>query len=93
MLNAKAKGTRRERKSIELFEAQGYQCTRSAGSLGPWDAICVGPHDIVLLQVKSRKWPGAEETATLALYVAPPNVRKVVHRWENYARDPDVREL
>jgi Holliday junction resolvase len=40
-MNAKAKGSRNERRSIRLLEAAGYACTRAAASLGAWDIIGV----------------------------------------------------
>jgi hypothetical protein len=45
-MNAKAKGTRNEHRSIGMLEAAGYQCTRAAGSLGAWDIIGIGSTDL-----------------------------------------------
>jgi Holliday junction resolvase len=53
-VNAKAKGTRAEHRSIRLLEAAGYACTRAAASLGVWDIIGVGSTDVVPVQVKTR---------------------------------------
>lgn len=92
-MNAKAKGSRNEHRSIALLEAAGYRCTRSAGSLGEWDIIGVGSTDVVLCQVKTRDWPGAAEMETLKLFPAPANCRKLVHRWRDRQRLPDVREI
>ena len=52
-MNAKAKGTRNEHRSMQLLEAGGYRCTRAAASLGAWDVIGVSATDMVLVQVKS----------------------------------------
>ena len=93
MRNAKAKGTRNEHRSIALLEAAGYRCTRAAGSLGAWDLIGVSSTDFVLCQVKTRDWPGAVETETMRDFPAPRNARKLVHRWRDRQRLPDVREL
>ncbi len=38
-MNAKAKGTRNEHRSMRLLEAAGYHCTRSGASLGVFDII------------------------------------------------------
>ena len=92
-MNAKAKGTRNEHRSMTILEAAGYRCTRSAASLGEWDIVGIGSTDIVLVQVKTRDWPGTEEMAVLAEFVVPPNARKLVHRWRQRQRVPDVREL
>lgn len=92
-MNAKGKGTRNEHRSIRLLESVGYRCTRAAASLGAWDVIAVGTSDVVLLQVKTRDWPGTVEMETLKLFPAPPFVRKLVHRWRHRQRLPDVREF
>ena len=92
-MNKKKKGTGREHRSIEILERAGYSCTRAAASLGAWDIIGIGKTDFVLVQVKSRDWPGSAEMETLKLFPAPPNARKIIHRWRDYQRLPDVREI
>jgi Holliday junction resolvase len=92
-MNRKAKGTRNEHRSISILEAAGYRCTRSAASLGEWDVIGVGPTDTVLVQVKTRDWPGSVEMETLKIFPAPANCRKLVHRWRHRARVPDVKVI
>src|SRR5215471_17208799 len=92
-LNRKAKGTRNEHRSMAILEAAGYRCTRSGASLGVFDIIGIGSTDIVLCQVKSRDWPGTVETEAITLFPAPPNCRKLVHRWRARQQTPDVREL
>jgi hypothetical protein len=93
MPNAKGKGSRNERRSMALLEAAGYRCTRSAASLGEWDIIGIGSKDVVLVQVKTRDWPGTAEPEALRLFPAPANCRKLVHRWRDWSRLPEVREL
>lgn len=92
-MNAKAKGTRNEHRSARLLEAAGYAVTRSGASLGAWDLIGIGSTDVVLCQVKTRDWPGAVEMETLRLFPVPPNCRRLVHRWRDRQRIPDVREI
>ena len=92
-MNAKRKGTRNEHRSICLLEGAGYSCTRAAASLGAWDVIGIGSTDVVLLQVKTRDWPGTLEMERLKLFPAPPFARKLVHRWRDNQRLPDTREL
>lgn len=91
--NAKAKGSRCEHKSMELLEDMGYSVTKSGASLGAWDLVGVGPLDVVLVQVKANKWPGVPEMEVLRRFQCPPNCRKLVHRWRDYQRQPDVREV
>ena len=93
MKNAKAKGTRNEHRSRRILEAGGYAVCRAAASLGVWDLIGIGSTDVVLCQVKSRDWPGTVEMETLTTFPAPPFCRKLVHRWRDRQRMPDVREL
>jgi len=92
-MNAKRKGTRNEHRSIRLLETAGYRCTRAAASLGAWDIICIGSTDIVLCQVKTRDCPGTIEMETLRAFPAPANCRKLLHRWRDRQRTPDVREV
>jgi len=92
-MNAKAKGTRNEHRSIRLLETLGYRCTRAAASLGEFDIIAIGPTDVVLLQVKTRDWPGAVEMEQIRMFPCPPNCRKVLHRWKHRARLPDTKEV
>jgi Holliday junction resolvase len=93
MINAKRKGNRQEHRSKAILEAAGYAVCRAAASLGVWDLIGVGSTDVVLCQVKSRDWPGAVEMETLRSFRCPANCRRIVHRWRDRQRLPDVREL
>jgi hypothetical protein len=61
--------------------------------LGAWDIVAIGSQDVILLQVKSRDWPGSAELETLQAFPCPPNCRKLVHRWKDRQRLPDVKEL
>lgn len=92
-MNTKRKGTRNEWRSIRLLESAGYQCTRAAASLGVFDIIAVGAADVLLVQVKTRDWPGAVEIEAIRRFIAPANARKVVHRWRARQSLPDVREV
>lgn len=92
-MNAKAKGTRNEHRSRMLLETNGYRCTRAAASLGAWDIIGIGSTDVVLVQVKTRDWPGSTEMETLKDFPSPANCRKLVHRWRHRQRLPDVKEV
>ena len=53
-MSRKRKGTHNEHRSMDVLEAAGYRCTRSAASLGEWDIIGIGSQDVVLCQVKNR---------------------------------------
>ena len=92
-MNSKAKGARAEHRTMKLLESMGYACTRAAASLGVWDVVGVGPTDFVLVQVKSNAWPDAAEMESMKLFRAPSNARKLIHRWRDRTRLPDVREI
>ncbi len=92
-MNTKRKGNRNEYKSKKLLEAAGYAVTRAAASLGVWDLVAIGSVDLVLVQCKSNDWPRAAEMEQLRLFIAPPNCRRLVHRWRDRQRVPDVREV
>jgi Holliday junction resolvase len=92
-MNTKAKGNRNEHRSIAVLEAAGYKCCRSAASLGSWDIVGVSSTDVVLVQVKTRDWPGSVEMETMQLFQAPANCRKLIHWWRDRQRTPDVKEL
>lgn len=92
-MNAKAKGTRNEHRSRRLLEAAGYSVCRAAASLGVWDLVGIGSADVVLVQVKTNAWPGTVERETLAGFRCPANCRRLIHRWRDRKRIPDVIEL
>ncbi len=92
-MNTKAKGSKNERRTIKLLEASGYACMKAGASLGVFDVIAVGSQDIVLVQCKSNRWAGEVEMEAIRLFKAPPNARKLIHRWDDYARSPLVREV
>ncbi len=91
--NYKAKGTRNEHRLMRLLEAAGHSCTRAAASLGAWGIIGIGSADVVLVQVKTRDWPGAEGMEGLRLFRCPANCRKLIHRRRDRQNLPNVREL
>lgn len=92
-MNAKAKGSRAEHRSMRLLEAAGYSCTRAAAPLGAWDIVAIGSQDIVLVQVKSNRPPCPAEMETLENFPCPANCRRLVHVWKDRARLPIVKEL
>jgi Holliday junction resolvase len=89
----KQKGTEREHRSMALLEAVGYRCIRAGGSLGVFDICGISREGIVLVQVKSRDWPGTAEMEAIKDFPVPPFARKMVHRWKDYQRMPDVKEV
>lgn len=92
-MNCKAKGNRNEAKTMRLLEALGYACTRSAASLGVFDVIGISSVDVVCCQVKSNQWPGTIEMEHIREFIVPANCRKIIHRWRDGQKMPDVREV
>lgn len=92
-MNAKRKGSRNEHRSMKLLESLGYCCTRAAASLGVWDIVGIGPTDIVLVQTKSNSWPDSVEMEQMRLFRCPSNCKKLVHRWKDRIKLPDVRAV
>ena len=92
-MNTKAKGSRNERRTIQVLEAAGYRCTKSGASLGAWDVIGIRSFDFVLVQCKTNAWPSPAEIETLEDFPAPVNCFKLVHRWDDRKRKPRVKEI
>lgn len=92
-MKTKRKGTRNEYKSMLRDTAAGALCVRAGGSLGVFDYIALYPDFVRLVQVKSNRWPGAAEMEALHAFSAPHYGRKIIERWNDYAREPLVREV
>lgn len=92
-MNKKKKGTRREYQSMELIRSLGYHCIRSSASRSPFDIVCFSEEDIILLQIKSGKWPSQVEVQQMRAFPSPTFVKKQIHRWQNRKKKPDVRVI
>ena len=90
-IKAKAKGSRNERKSIDYYEAKGYRCTKSGGSLGTWDVIAIGLEDILLIQSKSNRPPKKREMEIMRNFPCHPICKKVVNIWLDRISTPLIR--
>ena len=92
-MSPRAKGTRNEQRSIALLERAGYYCVRSHLSAGIFDLVGISATDLALVQVKTRDWPYTTEMEALRSFVAPPNCRKLIHRYRDRIDLPDVKEV
>ena len=94
-MNAKAKGTRLERKTIKLLQSAGYQCIRSAASFGSFDIVAMNHLGFRCIQVKANNWPRPLEREDLqaAAKNLPPNAKVECWRWNDHARAPLIRLL
>ncbi len=79
---------------MRLLEAGGYVCTRAGGSLGLFDVIAIGAHDVRLVQVKAGgKYLSRVERAQILALVVPANVTREVWRFPDRCRAPLVERL
>jgi hypothetical protein len=99
-INTKRKGNRNEYKSRKFLEKDGYICTRAAASLGEWDLIGLRNESVVLVQVKSNKWPSSKEMEVLNSFfdIVCPRCghiigKRILHRWDDYSRVPKIKIL
>lgn len=85
-VNAKAKGSRRERQARKILELAGYHVVKAAGSLGIFDLVALGPAGARLVQVKSNERPRPAERERLELFPRLPYCTKEL--WVFYDRQP-----
>ena len=79
---------------MRILEAAGYICTRAGASLGLFDVIAVGPHDVRLLQVKAgSKHLSAVEREAIAGLSVPANVSREVWRFPDRCRTPHIERI
>jgi hypothetical protein len=79
---------------VKLLEAAGYLCTKAGGSLGLFDVIAIGAHDVRAIQVKSgtKRLTPLEREAIRELKV-PHMVSKEYWLFRDRVRDPAIEHL
>lgn len=92
-MNTSAKGRRNEHRSMQIFESLGYETLRSAASLSIWDFHAWNRNEGVYVQVRTRDWPGLSEMELYRDAVVPKGSRKIIHRWRDRQKLPDVKEV
>jgi Holliday junction resolvase len=93
-MNCKAKGSRAERRAIRLLKAAGYLCTKAGGSLGLFDVIAIGPHDVRCLQVKSGgAYLSAVDREQIQQLTVPANVTREAWRFPDRCRAPLIERI
>lgn len=93
LVNGKKKGTRNEHKSMQRHSNHGAYCVRAGGSLGIFDFLACYPTYCLFIQVKSNRWPGTVEMTGLRDFKTPYYGIKFIERWDDYAKEPMVREV
>ena len=95
--NPKAKGAKRELKSRDLLKSRGYlHIVKAGGSLGMFDLAGLGQSGVILVQVKSNRWPfGIEMDHMLEAIsiLGRTHYTYEIHRWDDYAKEPKIRVL
>lgn len=71
----------------------GALVLRAGGSLGLFDYVALYPDVLRLVQVKSNRWPDKTEMAALLAFRPPHYGRKIIERWNDYAKEPMIREV
>jgi len=89
-MNAKAKGSRRERQARTILEMAGYHVVKAGGSLGVFDLVALGPQRVRLVQVKSNEKPRPAERERLALFPRFPYTSKEVWVFYDRQREPAI---
>lgn len=92
-MSNQAKGRRNEWRSRDMLESLGYDVVRAAGSRGRWDLVAISPTEVVLVQVKTERWPSRTEIEDMLKFPCPPACRKVIHRWRAGRSQPDIKVL
>ena len=92
-MSPRGKGSRNEMRTMALLERAGYYCVRSHLSAGVFDVVGISATDVVLVQVKTTNWPYSAEMEALKAFVAPPNTKKLVHRYRARIDLPEVKEV
>jgi Holliday junction resolvase len=91
---SKAKGSRAERRTIKLLEAEGFICTKAGGSLGVFDVIALGANAIRCVQVKAGSARlSRDERAAIKAVKLPAFCSREYWRFPNYCREPLIEQL
>lgn len=68
-INSKRKGRQGEERAIKALESEGFTCTLSHLSRGPWDVLAVDSERIRFVQVKvddSKEWKACQPASVRA---------------------------
>ena len=93
-MNSKAKGSRRERQARDLLYSWGaIRVVRSGASLGEFDLLGICPGELLLVQVKSNRWPSKAEMARLRAFPRLTYLKKLVFRYNDRQKHPEIRTI
>lgn len=93
-MNAKANGTRNERRARALLESSGYSVVRADGSLGAFDLVAVGRKGVILILLKTNRGPGVTERAQLERFdKLPAGASKQIWLFRDRCTDPSIEVI
>lgn len=93
-MNCKAKGSRNERRARCLLEAAGWCVVRAGGSLGAFDLVAFGRHDLRLIQAKTNRGLRRTERERLRSFSnLPAGARKEIWLFRDRQREPHTMEV
>lgn len=86
-------------RSIRFLQSQRYVAVRiaepQAENYGRFNILAAGPDGPELIHVcrfiPGAGWPAEETLKSLRELPCPPSCKKVIHRWRNFARNPDAK--
>ena len=91
--NNYAKGRNNEIRSRKWLEGRGYVVIRAAGSKGMWDLVGISKSGMIVIQVKTNRWPSPAERLTMMEFSCPRNCFRLIHRWDDRKRKPRIMEV
>ena len=94
-MNAKAKGSKQERKARKVLEADGYLVTKAGGSLGLFDLVAENRQGVRHIQVKSNRLPGPVERENMFSVKDQLPENSTIEIWVYYdgQREPRIEYL
>lgn len=81
--NAKGKGSRKELETIDILHSLGFTCTKAGGSFGKWDIVAIDDERVLLIQVKSNRWPQQMELKRLMEGPVPEFCARLIFRFDD----------
>jgi len=80
---AKKKGSRKEIETIDILKTLGFTCTKAGGSFGSWDIVAIDDERVLLIQVKSNRWPAQVELQRLMAGAVPDFCARLIFRFDD----------
>jgi hypothetical protein len=79
----KKKGSRKEIETMDILHSLGFTCTKAGGSFGRWDVVAIDEERVLLIQVKSNRWPAQFELKRLMEGAVPEFCARLIFRFDD----------